>query len=173
MIKYIKTFFGFILPILGKAALQVSADELTRWAYPERKHTRRVRYTQRGTGYSFLADPDEKSPAEADMSYHENYERVMHNPSRYHDVLMVAFDVTGKDPEHVHEWLHDQMPEGDAFHGGGEIYLDSWWVANDERFDRSDCDSAVFCAKGKQKEARQVLAARGLSHELFHREDEE
>lgn len=30
-------------------------------------------------------------------------------------------------------------------------WLESWWLAEDERHDGSDCDSAVFVPKGQQK----------------------
>jgi hypothetical protein len=151
----IKTILAFLLPILGRATLQVAADELHRFAYPDRK---RVRVTQKGTDYSTFVDRNEQ------------YDRVMNNPSRYHDVLMVAFDLTGKDPEDVQAWLMDQMPEAGLQGDSGEIYLDSWWIANDERFDRSDCDSAVFVAKGRQVEARELLHSHGLSDEVIQRE---
>jgi len=37
-----------------------------------------------------------------------------------------------------------------------------WWVAEDDRSDRSDCDSAVFCGVGRQVEARAAIVAAGL-----------
>lgn len=158
IVQLIKTFFAFILPILGRAALQVSADELTRWAYPDRRKRSTVRPRSYYTDYSTVP---KVSTEQRDLS-------PMHS---FHDVLMVAFDVKGVSPEDVHEWLMDQMPEPGIHGDAGEIEFDSWWVANDQRFDRSDCDSAVFCAMGAQNEARKVLAEAGLSSEYFQRED--
>jgi len=83
----------------------------------------------------------------------------------FHDVLMVAFDLRGRSAEDVHYWLQERMPHGDSEYedaNRGEIRLDSWWVANDERFDGSDCDSAVFVSMGNQKAARALLRANGL-----------
>jgi len=83
----------------------------------------------------------------------------------FHDVIMVAFDLRGRSAKDVHYWLQERMPNGDSdYEDGnrGEIRLDSWWVANDERFDGSDCDSAVFVSMGKQAEARALLRQHGL-----------
>jgi hypothetical protein len=50
--------------------------------------------------------------------------------------------------------------------------LTSWWIAEDDRIDRSDCDSAVFVNPGGQAQASRILygtIARdphtGLAHE--------
>jgi hypothetical protein len=81
----------------------------------------------------------------------------------FHDVLMVAFDLRGSNAKSVHEWLHEQMPKPGIHPGhSADIDLDSWWVANDQRFDRSDCDSAVFVTPGCQEEARKLLRGHGL-----------
>lgn len=81
----------------------------------------------------------------------------------FHDVIMVAFDLTAPNAKRGHEWLMSQMPAGGTVHGvRDEIYLDAWWVANDQRFDGSDCDSAVFVTKGNQSKARALLREHGL-----------
>jgi hypothetical protein len=41
--------------------------------------------------------------------------------------------------------------------------ITSWWVAEDQRIDGSDNDSAVFVHPGAQRQAVQVLAALGLT----------
>lgn len=153
MISYIARFFKFLLPILGRAAMQVAADELTRHAYPERR--------KRVSPSRAMREPSEKAVHTVETN------GVSH---KYHDVIMVAFDLEGSNIEDVHNWLMDQMPETGTHGDAGEIYLDSWWVANDERFDRSDCDSAVFVTKGAQVEARELLHAEGLSQEVVQRE---
>lgn len=81
----------------------------------------------------------------------------------FHDVLMVAFDIRGHSAEQVHRWLQSKMP---ACYGADDldqgITLDAWWVANDERFDGSDTDSAVFVRRGEQSNARVKLRQYGL-----------
>ena len=42
--------------------------------------------------------------------------------------------------------LREQLPDA-----GKDTGIDQWWVAEDERYDGSDCDSAVFVPIGKQK----------------------
>lgn len=81
---------------------------------------------------------------------------------QFHDVLLVAFDVSGQNKRDVHQWLHEQMPMP-GYDPKTSVVLDSWWVANDERFDGSDCDSAVFVHRGTQSQARLVLRANGYT----------
>lgn len=183
MQKYIKRFFLFLLPIVRKAAVQVLADTLTKAAYPDeyrslprsrryysslthhyhpyaprsiryrtlsearfardnsRKGRRiesyRTRVRQRGTDRIATINPDERGP--------------------FHDVVLVAFDLQGPDAQTTHEWLHENLPAPGTGGANDEINLDSWWVANDERFDGSDTDSAVFVPKGKQEQVRARL----------------
>lgn len=163
MLNHITNFFRFLLPILRSAVVQVAADELTRIAYPPRPGDIRRGYTRRPqrTSYSrmsFLRLDD------ADFQrYSENYEKVHSRTNDFHDVLLVAFDLRGISARDVHDTLTNLMPKADAFYGENEdVYLDSWWVANDERFDGSDTDSAVFVSKGNQEEARILLRKHGL-----------
>jgi hypothetical protein len=44
--------------------------------------------------------------------------------------------------------------------------VDSWWIAEDDRHDGSDLDSAVFVKVGEQVAARDALRDLGLSHPL-------
>lgn len=74
----------------------------------------------------------------------------------YHTIL-VAFVVEDVDREAAERHLHELLPEVD-----GENGLDCWWVAEDERYDRSDCDSAVFCGPGNQQRARSLITAAEL-----------
>lgn len=101
---------------------------------------------------------------EAQAALERQAHRYVRPRGNFHDVLMVAFALDGDTPQAVHEWLMAQLPAGDHTHqtATGEVHLDSWWVANDERFDGSDCDSAVFVSMGKQKEARALLREHGL-----------
>lgn len=162
MLNHITNFFKFLFPILRSAIVQVAADELTRIAYPKRPFSRRPPHTSY-TRYSpsrAMREPFERETVEPGNN------GISH---KYHDVVMIAFDVEGSNIEDVHNWLMDQMPEPGTHGDAGEINFDSWWVANDDRFDGSDCDSAVFVAPGKQKEARKVLWQAGLSSEYGQR----
>lgn len=191
MYDLIKRLLAFLLPIVRSAALEVAADVVNEAAYPRRRpYTSYRRYSRPrpAASYTFkrpdISSPDEFRDAygvnrlrpmpakgyvkdehkeENSDRYHENYDKVHNNPDGFHDVLLVAFDVRGKTALEVHNWLESQMPYADTFYGENEdIYVDSWWVANDERFDGSDTASAVFVPKGDQEAAREVLREKGF-----------
>lgn len=142
-----------IATILGIAAAQVAVEELDKYAYPSR---RRTGYTP----YSRVRRP--RTMAEADAMERRRINRVRREQAaqgeKFHDVLMVAFDIKGVNKDLVHEWLRDHMPSTGSHmdNVGEEVYLDSWWIADDQA--DSDCDSAVFVPKGQQNECRQLLA---------------
>ena len=71
-------------------------------------------------------------------------------------VILVALQVEADSREAAHEIVCDAMPVA-----GGAI--ESWWVAEDDRTDHSDCDSAVFVTPGTQDEASRLLNAAGLT----------
>lgn len=75
----------------------------------------------------------------------------------YHTIL-VAVVVQGHDRESAERALHDALPVP-----GVSNDIDSWWIAEDERYDRSDCDSAVFCGVGHQHKARDLIEKAGLA----------
>ena len=72
--------------------------------------------------------------------------------------ILVAFTVEADTREQAHENLLITLPEPNGF-------LDSWWVAEDDRTDGSDCDSAVFVHQGKQHDASLALARLGYTPE--------
>lgn len=74
----------------------------------------------------------------------------------FHTIL-VAVVVQGTDRESAERHLHDLLPRP-----GEDNDIDCWWIAEDERYDRSDCDSAVFCGVGNQRKARSLIEAGGL-----------
>lgn len=78
-------------------------------------------------------------------------------------VILVAFEVNGTTREQAERKLHERLVpvlrSRDALSP-----VESWWVAEDERFDGSDCDSAVFVKPGKQEQAVAVLRAAGLAY---------
>jgi hypothetical protein len=155
--KYLKVAFAFLLPIVGKAVASVAADELNRYVGP-----------RPGRPYTRYAHRPPTSRIQATRNVGRAVREARELDEKFHDVLMVAFDLKGPDAGLAHEWLHNQMPRpGDHLGRDNDdetvdITLDSWWVANDQRFDRSDTDSAVFVTKGKQKEARALLRMHGL-----------
>lgn len=160
MYKYLRIILEFILPIFGKAVAGVAADELAKVAYPQ--PDRRKPRTYGSRDYSHLGFKDRPD--------YRNYNRIApkipkQRTPRYHDVLLVAFDVRGSGPaEEVQRALMRRLPEAEGFIDPESLFeIDSWWVANDLRFDRSDCDSAVFVKKGMQEEARKLLKEHGLA----------
>lgn len=157
MIDHIKRFILFLLPIVRTAGVQVAADLINDLAYGGTTGPRPYRRRPYYTSYNRMAT----RPPVAARGYIKHEHKVQHE---FHDVLMVAFDLKGRSAEDVHQWLMNEMPvTGDHYSRHyGDINLDSWWVANDERFDGSDTDSAVFVKKGQQKAGREALHSYGL-----------
>ena len=61
--------------------------------------------------------------------------------------ILVAFTVYAPTWEQAQRLLMDRLPNPEA---DGPAVIDSWWIAEDERYDGSDNDSAVFVPMGKQ-----------------------
>lgn len=61
--------------------------------------------------------------------------------------ILVAFTVHAPTMEQAQARLMDRLPNPES---DGHAVIDSWWIAEDERYDGSDNDSAVFVPKGKQ-----------------------
>ena len=85
------------------------------------------------------------------------------NPKDY--TFLVAFEVTDNTGamfrEDVEKELHALLPlpsETEA----GKVTLEGWWIAEDERYDRSDNDSAIFVPKGMQQHVEAILQGKGL-----------
>jgi hypothetical protein len=72
--------------------------------------------------------------------------------------ILVAFTVKADSREQAEQQLHGMLPRPWT-----NISLTSWWVAEDDRRDGSDCDSAVFVNPGEQKKAFAVLHALGIT----------
>jgi hypothetical protein len=72
-------------------------------------------------------------------------------------VILVAFDVQASTRRAAHELLVETLVEriNPVLTGGTGI--DSWWVAEDDRTDHSDCDSAIFVPLGMQATAQAAL----------------
>jgi hypothetical protein len=70
-------------------------------------------------------------------------------------VFLVAVTVEAEDRETAERHLHTVLPTP-----GEEV--ESWWIAEDDRRDRSDNDSAVFVPLGTQRLAAEHLLTQGL-----------
>lgn len=153
----IKRILLFLLPILKQSSIEVIADTMTKMAYPDRPPRRRgiVSYNriprQRRSQASYI------EPKPEGVDYAERVRLAKLRP--YHDVLMVAFDITGPNITVVQSWLEEAaaIMMLDAPTG---VSVDSTWIADDDA--DGDCDSAVFVSKGKQNEARNLLREHGL-----------
>jgi hypothetical protein len=92
-------------------------------------------------------------------------EPVNDRPNPYDDtseqVLLVAFSVYGKDRVQAQERLMRRLPRPGSRDFASPI--ESWWIAEDDRRDGSDCDSAVFVRPGRQRVARDILRRRHLA----------
>lgn len=84
-------------------------------------------------------------------------------------VVLVAFDVVAPGRREALLALLEilDLRHRDGFGAGGRVArgaVQAWWMAEDIRVDRSDCDSAVFCVKGRQCETTALLRAEGLAY---------
>jgi len=88
-------------------------------------------------------------------------EEVRVAPEREH-VVLVAVTVRASGRRAAQGQVRETL---DAARHAGQV--DSWWVAEDDRQDGSDTDSAVFVRPGVQRQARAVLAqVGGLTEEV-------
>lgn len=75
-------------------------------------------------------------------------------------IILVAFDVAASDRETAERVLTDLLfGVREDKPTGNRPYVDSWWVAEDDRHDGSDNHSAVFVPLGSQHQAEGILAA--------------
>ena len=69
-------------------------------------------------------------------------------------VVLVAFEVEARSMAVAQRILMNYwLPEPSST--GGDI--ESWWIAEDERYDGSDCDSAVFVPVGMQAATTRLI----------------
>jgi len=71
-------------------------------------------------------------------------------------VFLTAVTVEGPIREVAEKYLHTVLPKPAELERSG-YYVESWWIAEDDRRDRSDNDSAVFVPMGHQAEANERL----------------
>ncbi len=81
-------------------------------------------------------------------------------------VILLAVVVAAPTRKDAEEYLHTRPSLAPDGWSGAETtpVIDSWWVAEDERYDGSDNDSAVFVIPGTQRESVSVLKRAGLAH---------
>lgn len=176
ILNYLIAFLKWLLPIVRQATIQVAADTLTEAAYPKRRGTRygfnqynrkvsRSGYNRYGVSAADeeadrLQGERERREIEALRKYAEKdveltktlwQQNVKHG---YHDVLLVAFDISAPNPVIAQEFLKTHMPAATDYAPSG-VSIDSWWIADDNA--DGDCDSAIFVAKGRQGEAREFM----------------
>lgn len=73
-------------------------------------------------------------------------------------IVLVAFEVYADDMEDAQEQLMNKLLPTAPFPRRYTGWLDSWWIAMDERYDDSDLESAVFVPSYMtQVQARDVL----------------
>jgi hypothetical protein len=81
------------------------------------------------------------------------------------EVILIAIQATGEDREDIMRNVMAVLPHsGDPRPGMGlgtdsDFGIECWWIAEDDRSDGSDCDSAIFVHKGLQRFASKILAA--------------
>jgi len=71
-------------------------------------------------------------------------------------VILVAFSVEAPSRTEAQEMLLPALPRPGAI-------VTSWWVAEDDRIDGSDNDSAVFVPPGAQHKVSSILVNVGLT----------
>lgn len=67
-------------------------------------------------------------------------------------VIMVAFEVEGTDWKNAQTNLMATLPT--PWHSR---FIECWWIAEDERYDGSDNDSAVFVPIGTQEPTNKLI----------------
>lgn len=157
MKNLLKALFLFFLPIFKQAAAQAVVTKVSEYAYPPRT---RPQYNQ----YGIRSDFPRRAPAPGTINYARMQAGMPLAPRKvmdpkYHDVLMLALDITGPNQALVHAFLEGLMPETGEQDNG--VNVDSWWIADDD-YPHCDTDSAVFVSKGNQAAARKLLRENGL-----------
>lgn len=76
--------------------------------------------------------------------------------------VLVAFSVYGDNHKDATEVLASELAYVNLV---DDAPVTEWWIAEDDRSDGSDNDSAVFVTPGRQNEASRILAKHGLTPE--------
>ena len=90
-------------------------------------------------------------------------------------VFLVAFHMRGRGRDECQGQLIRSLRHGVPL-GPGPFkqreVVEEWWVAEDDRLDGSDNDSAVFCHKGSQAKASEELYGAHLTEAWNVRKDD-
>ena len=81
-------------------------------------------------------------------------------------VILVAVTITATSREDAEAAVHIAIPRPGSNYptpSGALAAIESWWVAEDDRNDRSDNDSAVFVTPGTQSAAHELLKRHGMT----------
>lgn len=84
--------------------------------------------------------------------------------SKQEHIIVVAFTVFADSRAQAQKSLMPSLRRGPCqgqLWEEGSDYIDSWWIAEDDREDGSDCDSAVFVPKGTQAQWQRAVKAYG------------
>lgn len=160
MLNFLKKILLFLLPIVRTAVAEVAAEEITKWGNTKRQKRNYIDYAERDV--EMTEDLYDRPRTMEDVDLLERDRIRLVKDEGFHDVLMVAFDVSGPNRDVVEDFLITHMPErGRQLFKGRLVNLDDFWIADDGS--NSDCDSAVFVLKGNQDSARGLLARHGLA----------
>lgn len=88
--------------------------------------------------------------------------RMMDQQESQEHVVLVAFEVTAGSRTEAEVRLTRALQSVLEKNGGP---AESWWVAEDDRHDGSDNDSAIFVHPGSQWEAATILRKHGLTEQ--------
>lgn len=78
-------------------------------------------------------------------------------------IVLVAFQVKSGSQMHAQTLLMQELAAVNLVQDTTSPGVVCWWVAMDERYDRSDNDSAVFCTVGQQLMSQAALIEIGTS----------
>lgn len=95
------------------------------------------------------------------MACPAEYQRTGQVAEDHEHTFLVAMGIEGSTRAEAENRLHLHLGPLLESRGGAVV---EWWIAEDERQDGSDCDSAVFVKPGCQVEAVALLRAHGLAH---------
>ena len=86
-------------------------------------------------------------------------QRLYRSEEEDEHVILVAVGVRGRTREAAERALHQVMPRPSS---GPHALVECWWIAEDDRHDGSDNDSAIFVPKGSQDQGDAAVRAHGL-----------
>jgi len=116
-----------------------------------------------------FTDTGAAAPADHDVAHEEGHEQVMELLAQLGEsavttaepmkerIVLVAFQVNSGSQMHAQQLLTQELSKVELLQDTDSAGVVCWWTAMDERYDRSDNDSAVFVHKGVQAKAYALL----------------